>query len=60
MNDPEDDDQATWDPLGAGAASLPPVLGGGCLARFDPASLNDESGTDFASLAYDDEWPIDR
>lgn len=49
MNDPDDDDQA-WDPLDAGAAGLPPVIGGGCLARFDPTSLNEESGTDFAGL----------
>ncbi|UAW99325.1 hypothetical protein KEM63_04975 [Halopseudomonas nanhaiensis] len=49
MNDFEDDEQR-WDPLGAGAAGLPPVLGGGCLARFDPASLNEESGTDFSAV----------
>ncbi|MEH6389501.1 MULTISPECIES: hypothetical protein [Pseudomonas] len=36
-------------PLARGAASLPPVIGEGCLARFDPESLNEESGTDFSA-----------
>ena len=50
MNRPEHDDDQPWDPLDAGSASLPPVLGGGCLARFDPASLKEWSGTDFAAV----------
>lgn len=54
MND-SDDDELHWDPLDAGAAGLPPVLGGGCLARFDPASLNEESGTDFAAVPTESE-----
>ena len=51
MIDPQWDDDQPWSPLSAGAAALPPVLGGGCLARFDPSSLNEESGTDFSAAA---------
>ncbi|SDR94040.1 hypothetical protein SAMN05216421_0608 [Halopseudomonas xinjiangensis] len=51
MNGFDDDEESFWDPLGAGAAGLPPVLGGGCMARFDPASLNEESGADFSALS---------
>lgn len=39
------------DPLARGAAALPPTVGEGCLARFDPDSLNEESGTDFSAAA---------
>lgn len=39
------------DPLARGAAAMPPTIGEGCLARFDPDSLNEESGTDFSAAA---------
>ncbi|QJD58767.1 hypothetical protein HG264_07520 [Pseudomonas sp. gcc21] len=45
------DDAQEFDPLLRGAVSLPPVIGEGCLARFDPDSLNEESGTDFSAAA---------
>lgn len=48
MSWPEDDAQES-DPLMRGAASLPPLIGEGCLARFDPDSLNEESGADFSA-----------
>jgi hypothetical protein len=32
----------------AGAAAMPPVLGAGCLSRFDPDALNSQSGSDYA------------
>ncbi|MBL4834527.1 MAG: hypothetical protein JKY26_11215 [Pseudomonas sp.] len=41
------DEAETFDPLSSGAAAPPPVMGGGCLARFDPQSLTDESGADY-------------
>ncbi len=47
MSGPQDDDE--FDPLARGGASLPPVLGAGCAARFDPDYLNDQLGTDFAA-----------
>ncbi|MCL5042308.1 MAG: hypothetical protein M1440_07540 [Gammaproteobacteria bacterium] len=34
--------------LDQAAAAMPPVLGGGCLSRYDPAALNAESGADYA------------
>lgn len=43
-----DDDMDAFDPLNHGAAAPPPVIGGGCLARFDPLALNEESGADFS------------
>lgn len=46
---PDVEDEA--DPLARGAAALPPTVGEGCLARFDPDSLNQESGTDFSAAA---------
>lgn len=45
MIDPQEDD--AWSPLDSGAAPMPPVLGAGCASRFDPHSLNDESGANF-------------
>jgi len=33
------------------AVSLPPTLGEGCLARYDPEALNDADGTDFPGAA---------
>ena len=47
----EDDEQSS-NPLDGGAAALPTIIGGGCLARFDPEDLSAESGADFSSL-----WP---
>lgn len=46
-----DRDDMDWNPLESGAAAPPPVLGGGCLARFDPETLNEDSGADFSSAA---------
>tara|TARA_B100002003_G_scaffold230759_1_gene241166 strand:- start:261 stop:413 length:153 start_codon:yes stop_codon:yes gene_type:complete len=46
-----DDDELS--PLAAGAASLPPTLGEGCLLRFDPAELTEEMGADFSELPAD-------
>ncbi|WP_373185957.1 hypothetical protein [Halopseudomonas sp.] len=43
-----DDDADEFDPLNHGAVPPPPVIGGGCLARFDPLALNEDSGADFA------------
>lgn len=43
-----DDDADELDPLSQGAAAPPPIIGGGCLARFDPLILNEESGADFS------------
>lgn len=37
------------DPLATAAAGPPAVIGGGCMARFDPQQLNAESGVDFSS-----------
>jgi hypothetical protein len=42
-----DDGADEINPLDQGAAALPPVIGGGCLARFDPHVLNEQSGADF-------------
>lgn len=44
----EDDAPDELDPLSRGAAAPPPVIGGGCLARFDPLSLNEDCGADFS------------
>ncbi|MED5493491.1 MAG: hypothetical protein VYD45_15420 [Pseudomonadota bacterium] len=43
-----DDDELS--PLAAGAATLPPTLGEGCLMRFDPAELSEDMGADFSDL----------
>lgn len=45
-----DGDESDWDPLQSGAAAPPPVQGSGCLARFDPQALNDESGVDYSEV----------
>lgn len=37
------------DPLAGGAAAPPRMIGGGCLARFDPAQLTADSGVDFSA-----------
>lgn len=42
-----EDDLDEFDPLAQGAAAPPPVVGGGCLARFDPQELNEESGVEY-------------
>ncbi|WP_120995775.1 hypothetical protein [Stutzerimonas urumqiensis] len=39
------------DPLERGAAGLPASIGEGCLSRFDPDALNEESGADFSAAA---------
>jgi hypothetical protein len=46
----EDDEQSPH-PLDGGAAALPAIIGGGCLARFDPEDLNVESGADFSAFS---------
>lgn len=48
----EDDEEPNLNPLDVGAAALPGIIGGGCLARFDPEALNSDSGADFSAL-----WP---
>lgn len=45
-----DEDDEVFNPLVRGAAAPPGVIGGGCLARFDPEDLNDASGVDFPFL----------
>lgn len=32
-------------------AQLPPIIGQGCVQRFDPEALNDELGADFSAAA---------
>ena len=43
----DEEDTEALDPLSQGAAGPPPVIGGGCSARFDPCYLTDESGVDY-------------
>tara|TARA_R110002020_G_scaffold165700_1_gene353223 strand:- start:12399 stop:12587 length:189 start_codon:yes stop_codon:yes gene_type:complete len=45
----EAEDDESFNPLEQGAAAPPRMIGGGCLARFDPEELNEASGADFAS-----------
>ncbi|TVP88810.1 MAG: hypothetical protein EA348_09735 [Pseudomonadaceae bacterium] len=47
MRDNEDTDSAPA-ALAQAAAAMPPVLGGGCLSRYDLDALGPESGTDYA------------
>ena len=35
------------DPRDKAAATPPPILGEGCLARYDPDALSDDDGTEF-------------
>lgn len=51
-----DEDDEVFNPLDGGAAAPPGVIGGGCLARFDPEQLNEDCGADFSALA---EQPTD-
>ena len=39
------------DPRDKAAASPPPTLGEGCLARYDPEALSDADGTNFPGAA---------
>ncbi|MNO70047.1 hypothetical protein D3C76_609140 [compost metagenome] len=39
------------DPRDKAAASLPPTLGEGCLARYDPDALSADDGTEFPGAA---------
>lgn len=32
-------------------ASVPPILGEGCLSRYDPDALSEQDGTDFPGAA---------
>ena len=32
-------------------AQLPPIIGQGCVQRFDPEALNDQLGADFSAAA---------
>ncbi|WP_022964638.1 hypothetical protein [Halopseudomonas pelagia] len=50
MSAPDEDDEG-FNPLDGGAATPPRMIGGGCLARYDPEELNDDSGVDFPALA---------
>ncbi|MCE1114868.1 MULTISPECIES: hypothetical protein [Pseudomonas] len=38
-------------PRDKAGACVPPTLGEGCLARFDPEALSDEDGTEFPGAA---------
>ncbi|TDF81788.1 hypothetical protein [Pseudomonas sp. H9] len=35
------------DPFDKATSKAPPVLGEGCLSRFDPEALSNDDGTDF-------------
>ncbi|UVE18693.1 hypothetical protein NVV93_04670 [Pseudomonas sp. LS44] len=39
------------DPRDRAASNPPPTLGEGCVRRYDPQALNDESGTEFPDAA---------
>lgn len=39
------------DPLDKAVSRPPPILGEGCVQRYDPDSLSDENGTDFPGAA---------
>lgn len=38
-------------PLDKATSSAPPILGEGCLSRYDPDALSPEDGTDFEGAA---------
>ncbi|MBD8573447.1 hypothetical protein IFR09_07110 [Pseudomonas syringae] len=39
------------DPLDKATSKAPPVIGEGCLSRYDPDALGPEDGTDFPGAA---------
>lgn len=39
------------DPFDKATSKAPPVLGEGCLSRYDPEALDSEDGTDFPGAA---------
>ncbi|MEG1040942.1 MAG: hypothetical protein RSE94_13600 [Pseudomonas sp.] len=39
------------DPFDKATSKAPPVLGEGCLSRYDPEALNSDDGTDFPGAA---------
>ena len=39
------------DPLDKATSSAPPVIGEGCLSRYDPDALSPEDGADFSEAA---------
>ncbi len=39
------------DPLDKATASPPPVIGEGCLSRYDPEALSAQDGTEFSGAA---------
>lgn len=39
------------DPLDKATSKAPATLGEGCLSRYDPDALDDQSGTDFPDAA---------
>jgi hypothetical protein len=39
------------DPLNKGTATAPPILGEGCVQRYDPDALTAQDGTDFPGAA---------
>lgn len=39
------------DPFARATSSPPPILGEGCVKRYDPEALSPEDGTEFADAA---------
>lgn len=39
------------DPLDKATSAAPPVIGEGCLSRYDPDALSPEDGADFSEAA---------
>lgn len=39
------------DPLERATSNPPPTLGEGCLSRYDPEAMSEETGTDFPDAA---------
>lgn len=50
------------DPLDKATASPPPVIGEGCLSRYDPEALTPLDGTDFPGAAelWQQLQPVDQ
>ncbi|MEK1943073.1 MAG: hypothetical protein AAAB16_22105 [Pseudomonas sp.] len=39
------------DPLDRATSTPPPTLGEGCLSRYDPEAMDEETGTEFEDAA---------
>ena len=39
------------DPLDRATSTPPPTLGEGCLSRYDPEAMDEETGTEFEEAA---------